>query len=206
MPDLSIPIRSRPVRLERLLVAAIVSAAAILQLAPPAHAWRPAPGVPSAITVPGGNERFLVAHGVGVQIYSCAKGAEGPAWKFVAPRADLFAANGKLIIKHFGGPTWQGKDGSTVVGALVAGVTVDPGAIPWLLLSAASTTAGQYGDGLSHTTFIQRLRTTGGLAPAAATCNKATIGAQVEVPYTADYHFWKASSADAPLHNSTHTR
>lgn len=195
MPNFSIPIRSRPVRLGRLLVAALVSAAAILQLAPAAHASLPAPGVPSAITVPSGNERFLVARGVGVQIYSCADGATGPAWKFVAPRADLFAANGKRIIKHFAGPTWRAKDGSTVVGALVAGVTVNPGAIPWLLLSAASTTVGPYGgDGLTHTTFIQRLATTGGLAPAAATCNKATIGAQVEVPYTAEYDFWKASS------------
>jgi Protein of unknown function (DUF3455) len=195
MPDFSIPIRSHPIRLHRLLVAAIVSTAAIVQLAPPAAASDRPPAVPAAITVPSGNERFLVARGVGVQIYSCAKGAEGPAWKFVAPRADLFAANGKLIIKHFAGPTWQGKDGSTVVGALVAGVTVDPTAVPWLLLSAASTTAGPYGgDGLTHTTFIQRLATTGGLAPAAATCNRAAIGAQVEVPYTADYHFWKASS------------
>ncbi len=64
----------------------------------------------------------------------------------------------------------------------------DAAAIPWLLLSAASTTPGALGD----TTFIQRVNTTGGLAPAAATCTAAAVGTQAEVPYTADYRFWKA--------------
>ena len=50
------------------------------------------------------------------------------------------------------------------------------------------------GDRLTATTFIQRTRTTGGLPPAAAECNAATAGSRAEVPYTADYHFWKASS------------
>src|SRR6059036_1002722 len=38
--------------------------------------------------------------------------------------------NGKLIITHFGGPTWQAKDGSKVVGQLVDRVTVDATSIP----------------------------------------------------------------------------
>jgi hypothetical protein len=44
----------------------------------------------------------------------------------------------------------------------------------------------------ADTTFIQRVNTTGGLAPAPATCTANTIGTQSEVSYTADYHFWKA--------------
>jgi hypothetical protein len=36
------------------------------------------------------------------------------------------------------------------------------------------------------------VNTTGGLAPAPATCTANTIGTQSAVPYTADYHFWKA--------------
>jgi Protein of unknown function (DUF3455) len=55
-------------------------------------------------------------------------------------------------------------------------------------VSAVSTTPGALDD----TTFIQRVNTTGGLVPAAATCTTATVGAQAEVPYTADYRFWKA--------------
>jgi hypothetical protein len=70
-------------------------------------------------------------------------------------------------------------------------VTVDTTAIPWLRLKATSTSAGPDGDRLLKTAYVQRINTTGGLAPAAADCNAATAGAQVEVPYTADYYFWK---------------
>ena len=130
---------------------------------------------------------FLLGHAVGVQIYSC----NGVVWGFVAPRANLYGDNGKLIITHFGGPTWQAKDGSRVVGQAEAMVTVDPTAIPWLRLSAASTAAGPDGDRLVATSYIQRTATTGGLAPPAAQCTAATAGTVAEIPYTADYYFWK---------------
>ena len=91
---------------------------------------------------------------------------------------------------HFAGPTWQAKDGSRVVGQVEAPFPVD-GAIPWLRLAAASTAAGPDGDRLVDTTFIQRIATTGGLAPTAALCNSATAGTVAEIPYTADYYFWK---------------
>ena len=110
-----------------------------------------------------------------------------------AQAADIRTAErrGKRIMKHFGGPTWQARDGSTVVGQRVDGVTVNATAIPWLLLSAASTSTGPWGDLLVDTSFIQRVATTGGLAPAAVKCKATTTGAVVEVPYTADYYFWK---------------
>ena len=47
------------------------------------------------------------------------------------------------------------------------------------------------GDRLVATTYVQRIATTGGLAPPAAECNAATAGTVAEVPYTADYYFWK---------------
>ena len=62
------------------------------------------------------------------------------------------------------------------------------GSIDWLLLSAVSTTPGRFGQ----TTYIQRINTSGGLARP-ADCNADTAGATVEVPYTADYVFWKAT-------------
>jgi len=46
---------------------------------------------------------------------------------------DLYGENGKRIATHFARPTWQAKDGSTVVAQRVDGVTVDATAIPWLL-------------------------------------------------------------------------
>jgi hypothetical protein len=159
----------------RILAAGLVSLAAALSLAPTAGAH----GVPSTIRPPEGNKPYFDVHAAGVQIYSC----NGTAWTLVAPRANLYD-HGRLFGTHFAGPTWQAKDGSAVVGTRVANVNVDPTAIDWLLLSGTPSGKGR----LARTTFIQRINTRGGLAPAAGTC---TAGTTVEVPYTADYVFWK---------------
>ena len=155
-----------------------------------ARAALPSPSVPDTkIAVPAGNEAFLVGHvSTGVQIYKC----DGKAWTFVAPRADLVDDKGQLIIKHFAGPTWQATDGSSVIAGRVDGVTVDPNAIPWLLLKATKTTAGRGGNLLAPTTFIQRINTVGGLAPTEA-CNAAKSGTVREVSYGADYFFYKST-------------
>jgi hypothetical protein len=144
------------------------------------------PKVPAEIQPEAGNVPFEVGHALGVQIYAC----NGTAWTFVAPRAVLITSRLR-VIHHFGGPTWQHQDGSSVVGQLVKPVTVDPKSIPWLLLSRKDSTEGKFGNFLTPTTFIQRINTRGGLAPAASTCTTANAGAQKEVPYTADYFFWR---------------
>jgi hypothetical protein len=163
----------------RSLVGLLVTAAATLSMTQTAFAAE----VPGAIAVPEGNKLYLKAHATGVQIYSC----NGQAWSFSGPRADLYDRHGKLLGTHFAGPTWQAKDGSKVIAARVDGVNVDPTAIDWLLLSATSTTPGRFGT----TTYIQRVNTTGGLVPPAADCNASTAGTVEEVPYTADYRFFK---------------
>ena len=164
----------------RSFVRLIAVAAATLGFAQTASASE----VPGAIAVPEGNKLYLQVHAVGVQIYSC----NGTSWSLAGPRADLYDRRGELVGTHFAGPTWQSKDGSTVVGARVSGVNVDPTAIDWLLLSATPTAPGRLGQ----TTFIQRLNTTGGLVPPAAECHAGTARTVKEIPYTADYHFWKA--------------
>jgi hypothetical protein len=176
----------------RIVTAGIVAAAA-LSVPSAAQGESLDAAVPAAIAVPSGHSEFLVTEAAGVQIYSCNATATGFGWSFVAPRADLSGKNGRLVGTHFGGPTWQTRDGSSVVAARVDGVTVDPSAIPWLLLSTVSTTAGHDGDRLVDTTYIQRTATAGGLAPAASECNEMTAGTTADVPYTATYHFWKAT-------------
>ena len=188
----------RLIRLDRVLLTAIVAAAAVWPLVQVATAGPPAPAVPSEIEVLDGNKVFLVGHGVGVQIYSCNATPSDYRWVLVTPRANLYDDNGKLLAIHFGGPTWQAKDGSRVVGRVEDRVIVDPNAIPWLRLAAASRAAGADGDRLAATTYIQRISTTGGLAPAAADCNADTAGTTDEVPYTADYYFWKAVGGGDP--------
>ena len=62
----------------------------------------------------------------------------------------------------------------------------DPTAIPWLLLSAVST--GGPGK-LADVTSIQRLNTSGGVAPATG-CDAGHVGTNARVPYSADYLFY----------------
>lgn len=183
---------NRLARYRRALVVGLVAVAATLSMAQVAQADTTThrPRVPEQIRVPEGNKLSLVAYATGVQIYRC----NGTTWGSSTPRADLFAdpRHRRLIGTHFGGPTWEGKDGSSVVGVLPpqGNVTVDPTAIPWLLLQADPADAPGIFAG---TTFIQRVATTGGLAPAAADCNAGTVDTVVEVPYTADYYFWRQS-------------
>jgi len=182
---------SRSVR--RTIVAGILGLAGIAGVgASIAQAGPAAPAVPSKIAVDNGHKVFLVGHAVGVQIYSCNAGGSGFEWGFVAPRATLYGDNDKLLATHYGGPTWETRDGSKVIARLVDGVTVDSTAIPWLLLEATSTSAGNDGDRLTKTTYIQRTATSGGLAPSDG-CDAESLGDVVEIPYTADYHFWKST-------------
>jgi hypothetical protein len=171
--------------LSRLFLAVIAASA----LAAPAHAGPTAPEVPAKLVPPAENQVFLVAHAEGVQIYRC----DTSAWTLVAPRANLYADNGKLIGTHFGGPTWQARDGSYVTASKVDEANLDPTAVNWLLLAKKTSSAGVSGDRLEATTFIQRINTTGGRAPAATECD--VPGEIAEVEYTADYYFWKAIEA-----------
>ena len=183
--------RSTPIhRTVLAMLVAVIAVATVTQLA---YAGPPVPTVPETIAVEDGNKLYLVAHAVGYQVYPCVATSSGYAWGPSTPQADLFDDNGKLIGTHFAGPSWQAKDGSKIMAQRKDGVTVDPTAIPWLLLSAKSPTAGPDGDRLVATTFIQRIATVGGVSPAGADCNAATVGTTQPVPYTADYLFWKKS-------------
>lgn len=182
-------------RLASLLTIALAALAVAIPQTPTAQAGQADPTVPSDIVVPDGNKLFLVGHATGVQIYSCNFTGGAYGWTLVGPRANLVNDDGKLFATHFAGPTWQARDGSYVVAQLDKKVTVDSMAIPWLRLKATQKVAGLDGDRLTATTFIQRVNTTGGLAPAAADCNAATVGTTREIEYTADYYFWKATGA-----------
>jgi hypothetical protein len=133
---------------------------------------------------PGASQSLaLVVPAKGDQIYECRDGK----WVFVAPEAELFDKAGKKIGRHYAGPHWEAADGSRIVGALKERADAPTAnAIPWLLLSAKS--AGPEGA-FSRVTSVQRVATTGGVAPAGA-CSQQ--GAKARVPYTADYYFFTA--------------
>jgi hypothetical protein len=147
------------------------------------------PDVPQALRAPAGQTYYLEALATGYQIYECSQKADSTyEWAFKAPEAALVDRAGKSLGKHYGGPTWEGSDGSTVVGEVKAR---DPGpqpsAIPWLLLSAKSNTG--YGT-FSSAKSIQRVATTGGLAPTQP-CTAANLKQAAKVPYTATYYFYR---------------
>lgn len=136
-----------------------------------------------SVRVAAGNKVAFHVYARGVQIYRW----DGTAWVFVAPVATLFAdANyaGQVGI-HYAGPTWESNSGSKVLATRVAGCTPDPTAIAWLRLQSVSTN----GPGVFNSvTYIQRVNTQGGVPPATP---GESIGAAVEVPYTAEYYFYR---------------
>ena len=92
-----------------------------------------------------------------------------------------------MVGKHFAGPTWQGQDGSAVIGAVLERAAApDAGAIPWLLLEAKDH---QGSGAFSTITHVQRLDTIGGVAPSEG-CDEAHAGEEVRAPYEATYVFF----------------
>ena len=166
--------------------------------------------------VPAGNELFLGTHAVGTQNYVCQPSGAGVAYVLFTPQATLFGEDGGQVITHFNSPnpdepntdpkvvapqgtiraTWQFKDTSRVwakVHQPDGAVTVKQDAIAWLLLDAVGHQKGPTGgDKLTKTTFVQRLNTTGGLAPKTGCSSLTDVGNKAFVPYTADYFFYKA--------------
>jgi hypothetical protein len=148
--------------------------------------------------------------------------ASGFIWTLFAPQATLFDVDDgddDQIITHFlstnpadgkARPTWQhSRDTSAVWGNAIASATstTDPdfvaaGAIPWLKLEVVGSQTGpDGGHKLTGTTFIQRLDTSGGVAPAATACDEATeVGTRVLVPYGADYFFYQADQKNQHNH------
>lgn len=144
-----------------------------------------APAVPNEIAVPEGHKVSFHAYAEGVQIYTW----NGFTWGASVPEAVLYNMEGDAVGIHYGGPSWESTSGSKVIATLAAPrITVDPNAIPWLLLSAVHTE----GPGIfAGTTYLQRVNTVGGKAPELP----GTMTGQVaRVPYTADYYFFRESN------------
>lgn len=145
--------------------------------------------VPDTLRAPANQLLTLQASAKGVQIYQCKASKDDATrfeWVFVAPEASLFDQTGKKVAKHYAGPSWESLDGSVVVGQVAAKANSPDGhSIPWLLLTAKSTSGkGQF----SAVTSIQRLHTVGGDAP--PSCKDTQADKQLRVPYTADYFFY----------------
>jgi Protein of unknown function (DUF3455) len=138
---------------------------------------------------PSSQHAILTVTGRGVQVYICQH-PDAPQWIFQAPEATLFNAAGDSVGTHGAGPVWRSKDGSSVKGDLVQkSPSPDAGAIPWLLLRAASI----QGSGImTKVEFIRRSDTHGGIAPTTG-CDAQHLNAAARVPYTATYTFYSTN-------------
>jgi Protein of unknown function (DUF3455) len=120
----------------------------------------------------------------------------------------------------FGNATWQSSLDSSKVWAQVflnsnsipASIPAgsDPtscpntGSIACLLLESIGSQQGPTGGKiLSKTTFVQRLNTKGGSAPADGCFTSADVGNQKLVPYTADYYFFRRAGSSDPIFTAT---
>lgn len=146
--------------------------------------------VPANLVPPDGQVQKAVLLGIGAQVYACRASttvSSGYEWTFTAPAAVLLDDAGAIAGTHFGGPTWLGADGSRVAATVLERApSPDPSAIPWLLLQA---TPGEASGSFGSVTYIQRLETTGGQAPADG-CDAEHAGAVARVPYSAVYVFY----------------
>ncbi|MEO7393159.1 MAG: DUF3455 domain-containing protein [Ramlibacter sp.] len=148
--------------------------------------------LPAGVQVPAGNKVAMETVGVGEITYECrAKaGAAGQfEWVFVGPDAKLMDRGGKQVGKYYGPPaTWENMDGSKVTATQVAVAPAIAGSIPYQLVKANPA----MGNGMmTGTTYIQRVATQGGVAPAMA-CDGSSMGSKQIVKYQADYIFYRA--------------
>ena len=141
--------------------------------------------IPNILYVPAGNVLLLRGYGIGVQRYTCPVNPVS----IPVPHAILLAGGENkddLVAVHFGGPSWQALDGSWVMGDAANAKhfpAPNAGGVDWLLLPAKSTS--EYGL-FSRVTYIHRLYTDGGKAPASCSRNQSEVLAD----YSAQYLFY----------------
>lgn len=180
---------STALRLSLLALASATTAACAPMGARPAPAFEQS-SLPEAVRVAPGHRVAMETVGAGRVTYECRErsGAAGFEWAFVGPEAQLTDRAGRPVGRYYGPPaTWESTDGSKVTARQVAVAPAGGANLPLQLVRAEPAS----GPGVMQgTTYIQRVATRGGVAPALA-CDAAARGARQSVDYQADYIFWK---------------
>jgi hypothetical protein len=189
---------ARTIRTKAVCLLAAVPATLLIANACAAGVLAVPPDAPANLRAPSDQVVSLEALAAGFQVYECKSKPDQPSayeWTFVAPDAVLLDRSGRLLGKHYAGPTWESIDGSSVTADVKArdpGPT--PSSIPWLLLNAKATN----GAGVFSTTkSVQRLQTVGGVVPAEP-CTAANANQEAAVPYTATYYFYRSAEDAHP--------
>ena len=148
--------------------------------------------LPATVQVPSGHQVAMETVGMGDITYQCSPKkdmADQFEWVFVGPDARLNDRSGKQVGKYYGPPaTWESMDGSKLTATQIAVAPNGSGNIPSQLVKGNPA----MGSGaMTVVTYIQRVNTLGGVAPASP-CAAGNAGAKQVVKYQADYIFYKA--------------
>ena len=160
---------------------------------PAAAAIAPPTGTAPALRASAAEEPSFMLSADGVHIYQCkqvdASGRWG--WVFTAPDATLF--EGSRTAATLKTPNlWESlSDRSSVSGVVRATQPAGAANLPWAVLNAQPLGASGMFAGV---TSIQRVNTTGGVAPADG-CGPASAGAESRVAFRADYYFSRRRGA-----------
>ena len=185
----------------------LVAGVCLAMLSPGLYAHAAVPAVPAELEVPAGHTLFLRGRAIGTQNYICLPTDPGFGWVLFGPQATLFKFR-RQIITHFLSPnpdeadlpraTWQhSRDTSRIWGncgrIFLRSRFRQARCDSRLLLEVVGADPGPAGGTrLTETVFIQRIRTSGGLAPATGCDDQASnVGARAFVPYRAVYLFYK---------------
>lgn len=154
--------------------------------------------IPDAVALPAnlpnGNTRVATFYANGVQKYKAQEVAgSNPVtyqWVFVAPQADLYDIHNNKVGTHSAGPDWQLSAADSMFGQAFTPArtfpSTDVNGIDWLLLMPKT---GKASTGIfAQVSYVQRIATKGGKAPAAPPVNATDA---IDVPYTAIYRFSK---------------
>ena len=148
--------------------------------------------LPDSVRVPAGNRVALETVGVGELTYECRARANmaGQFEWALSPEARLLDRSDKQVGKYYGPPaTWESLDGSKITGTQLAVAPAGDGNLPFQLVKANPATGA---GAMQNVTYVQRVTTKGGAAPAATACGASAVGQKQLVKYQADYIFYKA--------------
>ncbi len=149
----------------------------------------PSLGFFSRLKVPDGHEPALQLAARGVQIFRCERVGDSFEWRFRQPEAELFDAQGQPVGRHGANFSFEHRDGSRLLGTVVAHErAASADALPWLLFSAKSFGKGAFAD----VSYVQRVNTQGGMPPAA--CGAGQANRLLRVDFSADFVFYRPRS------------
>jgi hypothetical protein len=175
------------IEIKRHMVYAVLACALALTFSNVSTAQRPRsvdlPEQCIQLTVPEGNDLAYHVYAYGVQEYSW----NGMSWIAGGTIGTLYSdPNYQGVVgTHHGGPIWISNSGGLVVGEKDYECSPDANSLSWQLNHADEIDGvGMFSD----TTFVQRLKTSGGAAP---NYPGNYDGEPVMVPYTAEFFFYR---------------